>query len=71
MFNLENMADFKHTTNLEKYQLQVLTDAVRNYVKMIELPDGCRHRKCVLVFTGDRFQPKDIQVKFIKIKKTY
>ena len=60
------MADFKHTSTLEKYQLQILTEAVKNYIKMIELPEGCRHRKCVLVFTGDRFKATDIQVKFVK-----
>lgn len=68
-YNSEDMSKFKHQTPLQKYQLQVLTDSVRNYVKMIELPDGCRHRKCVLVFTGDRFRATDIQVRFVRIKK--
>ena len=63
------MAKLKHTTPLQKYQLQVLTDAVRNYVKMIELPDGCRHRKTTLVFVGDRFKAADIQVRYVKTKK--
>lgn len=62
------MAEFKHSTQLEKHQLQVLTDAVRDYVKMIELPDGCRHRKTTLLFVGDRFKAKDIQVRFVSKK---
>jgi len=60
------MAEFKRTTPLEKYKLQVLTDAVREYIKVIELPDGVRHRKCVLTFTGDRFHPVDIKVTFVR-----
>lgn len=63
------MAEFKNNTPLEKHQLQTLTDAVRDYVQMIELPEGCRHRKCVLVFTGDRFRAIDIQVKFVRQRK--
>ena len=62
------MAEFKTNTPLQKYQLQVLTEAVRAYVKLIELPNGCRHRKCVLTFTGDRFKATDIQVRYIKPK---
>jgi hypothetical protein len=63
------MADFKHTTPLEKYQLQVLTDAVRNYMKMVELPEGSRHKKSVLTFIGDRFRADSIQVSFVRTKK--
>ena len=63
------MAKFKHTTQLEKYQLQVLTDAVRNYVRMVELPEGSRHKKCVLTFVGERFRAESIQVSFVQSKK--
>ena len=61
--------DFKRSTPLQKYQLQVLTEAVRTYVKLIELPQGTRNRKCVLTFTGDRFHPIDIKVNFVRVKK--
>ena len=63
------MVAFKNNTHLQKYQLQVLTDCVRNYVKMVELPDGCRLRKVYLEFTGDRYKPTNIQVKYVKIRK--
>lgn len=63
------MVAFKNNTPLQKYQLQVLTDCVRNYVRMVELPDGCRLRKVNLEFTGDRLKPSDIQVKFVRIRK--
>ena len=59
------MGEYKNTTTLEKYKLQVLTDAVRDYVKLIELPHGARHRRCVLTFKGTRFCPVDIQVHFV------
>lgn len=62
------MAEFKNTTALQKYQLQILTEAVRTYVKLIELPSGCRHRKCVLTFTGDRFKATDIKINFVRPK---
>ena len=65
------MADFKNRTPLEKYQLQVLTDSVRNYVKMIELPNESRHRKTILTFVGDRFRAVDIQVRFVRNRKEY
>lgn len=65
------MADFKNKTPLEKYQLQVLTDSVRNYVKMIELPNESRHRKTTLTFVGDRFRAVDIQVRFVRNRKEY
>ena len=60
------MAEFKHNTPLQKYKLQVLTDAVRDYIRLIELPHGARHKRCVLTFTGDRFHPVDIRVHFIR-----
>ena len=60
------MAEFKHTTELEKYKLQVLTDAVRDYITLIELPDGARHRRCVLTFSGSRFRPTNIEVHFVR-----
>ena len=63
------MAEFKHNTPLQKYKLQVLTDAVRDYIRLIEVPDGKRHKKCVLTFTGSRFRPVDIQVYFVSKSK--
>lgn len=59
------MTAFKRKTPLQKERLQVLTDAVREYLKVIELPFGSRHRKTTLIFTGDRFQPVDIQCRFV------
>jgi hypothetical protein len=63
------MAEFKHTTELERYKLQVLTDAVRDYIRLIELPCGARHRRCILTFTGDRLRPVDIKVNFVSKSK--
>lgn len=63
------MAAFKNNTPMQKYQLQVLIECVRNYVRMVELPEGCRLRKVCLEFTGDRLKPTDIKVKFVRIRK--
>ena len=63
------MAEFKRRTPLQRERLQVLTDAVKEYLKVIELPLGSRHRKTTLTFTGDRFRPLDIQCGFIYPKE--
>ena len=49
------MADFKRETPLQKMALNKLTDAVKEYLKTIEIPKGDRHRKTTFVFVGDRF----------------
>ena len=43
-------------------------DAVREYLKVIEIPQGSRHRKTTLVFVGDRFKPVDIVCRYVTPK---
>lgn len=48
--------------------LNKLTNAVREHLKTIEIPNGCRHRKTTLVFVGDRFRPSGIDCHIVKTK---
>ncbi len=63
------MAEFKTQTNLQRLMLQKLTDAVREYLEVIEKPTGSRHRKSILTFVGDRYKPVEISCRFIVQKK--
>ena len=63
------MADFKRETPLQKMALNKLTDAVKEYLKTIEIPQGGRHRKTTFVFVGDRFKPDSIDCHIVKLKK--
>lgn len=66
------MAEFKRETALQKERLQVLVDAVREYLEVVEKPIGGRHRKTTLTFTGDRYKPVDIACRFVTPKpKSY
>lgn len=62
------MAEFKRETQLQKERLQVLVEAVREYLKVVEMPYGARHRKTTLVFSGDRFKPVDIVCRYVTPK---
>ncbi len=59
------MAEFRRATALQKNRLQVLTEAVKDYLEVIEKPAGGRHRKTTLTFIGDRYKPADITSKFV------
>ena len=59
------MAEFKRETPLQKERLQVLVEAVREYLKVVEIPIGSRHRKTTLTFSGDRFKPTSIECRYI------
>lgn len=61
--------EFSRETELEKYQLDKLTQAVREYVETICKPLNSRHRKTIMVFTGDRYKPVDIITRFVNIRK--
>lgn len=63
------MAEFKRQTQLQKYQLQRLNEVVADYLKLVELPKGSRHRKTTLIFTGDRFKPFGIDCRFVAPKQ--
>ena len=63
------MADFKRETPLQKMALNKLTDAVKEYLKTIEIPNRDRHRKTTFVFVGDRFKPDSIDCHIVKLKK--
>jgi len=65
----KKMADFKRDTPLQRERLQVLTDAVKEYLKVVEIPIGGRHRKTTLTFTGDRFKPTSIECRYITPKQ--
>lgn len=63
------MEEFKRETPLQKIALEKLTDAVREYLKVVEIPIGSRHRKTTFVFVGDRFKPVGIDCHIVKPKK--
>lgn len=63
------MEEFKRETPLQKMALEKLTDAVREYLKVVEIPTGSIHRKTTLVFVGDRFKPVGIDCHIVKTKK--
>lgn len=66
----KKMAEFKRDTPLQRERLQVLTDAVREYLQVVEIPFGSsRHRKTTLTFTGDRFKPTSIECRYITPKQ--
>ncbi|WP_336526056.1 hypothetical protein [Bacteroides acidifaciens] len=61
--------EFLRETELEKYMLNKLTEVVREYVETVYKPIDSRHRKTVMVFTGDRYRPIDIITRFVNVKK--
>ncbi|MBD5369937.1 MAG: hypothetical protein HDR80_02175 [Bacteroides sp.] len=61
--------EFLRETELEKYMLNKLTEVVREYVETVYKPIDSRHRKTVMVFTGDRYKPIDIIARFVNVKK--
>lgn len=62
------MGSFKRNTQLQKMALDKLTEAVREYLKVIEIPEGARHRKTTFVFVGDRYKPVEIDCHFVRPK---
>lgn len=48
--------------------LHNLNEAVKDYLKLIVLPYGVRHRKTTMVFTGDRFKPVNIVCRYVTPK---
>ena len=63
--------EFLRETDLEKYMLNKLTEVVREYVETVYKPLNSRHRKTVLVFTGDRYKPVDIITRFVNDKSKH
>lgn len=61
--------EFLRETELEKYMLNKLTEVVREYIETVYKPIDSRHRKTVMVFTGDRYRPIDIITRFVNVKK--
>ena len=61
--------EFQRDTEFEKMMLDRLNQAVREYVEAICKPPNSRHRKTVMVFTGDRYKPVDIITRFVNIKQ--
>lgn len=68
LFMVIGMDNFKRDTPLQKMALGRLTDAVKEYLKLVEIPKGSRHRKTTLVFIGDRFKPDGIDCHYVKPK---
>lgn len=60
---------FKRETPLQKMALAKLNEAVKEYLKLIEIPKGCRHRHTTFTFVGDRFEPVWIDCHVVKLKK--
>lgn len=61
--------EFQRDTEFEKMMLDRLNQAVREYVEAVYKPLNTRHRKTVMVFTGDRYKPVDIITRFVNIKQ--
>lgn len=61
--------EFQRDTEFERMMLDRLNQAVRDYVEAIYKPLDSRHRKTVMVFTGDRYKPVDIITRFVNVKK--
>lgn len=61
--------EFQRETEFEKMMLDRLNQAVREYVEAICKPLNSRHRKTIMVFTGDRYKPTDIITRFVNVKK--
>lgn len=61
--------EFLRETEFEKMMLNKLNEAVREYVEAVCRPLNSRHRKTILVFTGDRYKPTDIITRFVNVKK--
>ena len=59
------MEEFKRQTELQRYMLQRLTEAVKEYLEIVEKPSGSRHRKTTLIFCGDRYKPVGIKTRFV------
>ena len=56
---------FKKETPLQRAMVNKLTDAVREYLEVVEKPTGGRHRKTTLTFVGDRYRPAVIHTRFV------
>lgn len=63
------MDEFKRETPLQRMALAKLNEAVKEYLKLIEIPKGCRHRKTTFVFVGDRFKPMGIDCHIVEPKE--
>lgn len=61
--------EFLRETELEKYMLNKLNEVVREYVETIYKPLKSRHRKTIMVFTGDNYKPVDIITRFVGDKR--
>lgn len=60
--------EFLRETELEKYMLNKLNEVVREYIETVYKPLESRHRKTIMVFTGDRYKPVDIITRFVNVK---
>ena len=60
---------FKYCTQLQKEMLTRLTNAVREYLEVVEKPQGGRHRRTTLIFVGDRYKVEAINSRFVVPKK--
>lgn len=60
--------EFLRETEFEKMMLNKLNEAVREYLEAVCKPINSRHRKTILVFTGDRYKPVDIITRFVNVK---
>lgn len=61
--------EFLRETEFEKMMLNKLNEAVREYVEAVCKPINSRHRKTIMVFTGDRYKPVDIITRFVSVRK--
>lgn len=58
----------ERATPLQRYQLDRLTECLRDYLKTI-MPDGTRHRKTTILVIGDRFKVDDVSCRFVTPKQ--
>lgn len=59
---------FKRETALQRMALHNLNEAIKEYLRLVVLPYGVRHRKTTMVFTGDRFKPVSIVCRYVTPK---
>ncbi len=58
----------ERATPLQRYQLERLTECIRDYMRAT-MPEGARHRKTTILVIGDRFKIDDVSTRFVTPKK--
>lgn len=62
------MEAFKRDTRLQKWALQELNKAVKDYLQLVCIPQGYKHYKTVLEFSGRSFKPSGIDCHITQVE---